>query len=127
MGANDHGLGEPWLRYRRSRRTRAIAARELGDCCEFSVSDDGPGIPRAFHDTVFQMFETLKRRDVVEGSGMGLALVKKIIETAGGRVWIEPSDGRGTTVRFTWPRRVPSYPGHPTPVVKATVPTEARR
>ena len=69
-----------------------------------AVSDDGPGIPEQFHERVFGMFTTLRPRDDVEGSGMGLAIVKKVIEAHGGTVALEPGAGRGTTVRFTWPR-----------------------
>jgi signal transduction histidine kinase len=80
-----------------------ISAREKGSELEFLVSDNGPGIPLQFQETAFQMFQTLKPRDDVEGSGMGLAIVKKLVETAGGTIAIE-SHGRGTTCRFTWPR-----------------------
>jgi signal transduction histidine kinase len=71
---------------------------------EFAVADDGPGIPPEFHERVFKMFQTLRPRDEVEGTGMGLALVRKIVETYGGTVSLESSEGRGTTFRFTWPR-----------------------
>lgn len=73
------------------------------DYYEFSVSDDGPGIPQKYHERVFVMFQTLKPRDEVEGSGMGLALVKKIVETYGGTTNIDSDGLRGSTIRFTWP------------------------
>lgn len=73
---------------------------------EFSVTDDGPGIPAEYHDRVFVMFQTLKPRDEVEGSGMGLALVKKIVETYGGHTSIVSDGIRGTSVRFTWPLNI---------------------
>jgi two-component sensor histidine kinase len=82
-----------------------IEATEAGGRVQFSVSDDGPGIPREFHERVFRIFQTLKPRDEVDGSGVGLALVKKVVETHGGTVAID-SVGRGTTVRFNWPREV---------------------
>lgn len=70
---------------------------------EFSVEDDGPGIPAEHQKRVFTIFQTLKPRDEVEGSGMGLAIVKKAVETAGGAVTLE-SDGKlGCVFRFTWP------------------------
>jgi signal transduction histidine kinase len=81
-----------------------VFSRESGNFYEFAVSDDGPGIPPEFHDRVFQIFQTLKSRDEVEGSGMGLALVKKTVEAHGGNVTLESSGGRGTTFRFTWPK-----------------------
>jgi signal transduction histidine kinase len=52
------------------------------------------------------MFQTLKPRDEVEGSGMGLAIVKRIVDAQGGRIWVRPGrDGRGTVFKFTWKRR----------------------
>jgi PAS domain S-box-containing protein len=81
-----------------------IAAHENGQHVEFSIADDGPGIPAKFQQRVFQMFQTLQPRDRVEGSGIGLALVKKSVEAVGGDINLE-SDGRGCTFRFTWPKR----------------------
>ncbi|MEM9814729.1 MAG: ATP-binding protein, partial [Pseudomonadota bacterium] len=70
-----------------------------------SVADDGPGIPEDYHERVFQIFETLRPRDQVEGSGMGLALVKKTVELVGGAIEIvSGAETRGTTVRVLWPK-----------------------
>ncbi len=69
----------------------------------FVVTDDGPGIPPKYHERVFEMFQTLRPRDEVEGSGMGLALVKKIVETYGGTITIASDGVRGCSMRFTWP------------------------
>lgn len=71
----------------------------------FRVTDDGPGIPEEFHDKVFQLFQTLRPRDEVEGSGMGLALIKRIVQDGGGAIRLESpiADGRGTRFAFTWP------------------------
>jgi signal transduction histidine kinase len=66
------------------------------------VTDDGPGIPEAYHERVFRIFQTLKPRDEVEASGVGLAIVKKTVEGSGGSVGIR-SSGRGTTVHLEWP------------------------
>lgn len=68
----------------------------------FSVSDNGPGIPPQYHERVFGVFQTLAARDKVEGTGIGLSIVKKLVEGQGGRVWIE-SPAAGTTIHFTWP------------------------
>lgn len=68
----------------------------------FGVRDDGPGIPEEYHERIFGMFQTLKPRDETEGSGMGLAFVKKLIHAYNGRIWIE-SKGRGATLWFDWP------------------------
>jgi PAS domain S-box-containing protein len=81
-----------------------VDARALPDAVEFTVADDGPGIPERFRDRVFGMFQTLKPRDEVEGSGMGLAIVKKLIERHGGRIWLaERQEARGLAVHFAWP------------------------
>jgi len=69
----------------------------------FAVKDDGPGIASQFHDRIFQMFQTLKPRDQVEGSGMGLAMVRKYVEVFGGAISLESAEGQGSTFRFTWP------------------------
>lgn len=70
----------------------------------FAVKDDGPGIPERFKSDIFKMFQTLKPRDQVEGSGMGLAMVKKQVELFGGELELESVEGDGATFRFTWPR-----------------------
>lgn len=70
---------------------------------EFSVTDDGPGISPEYQERVYIMFQTLRPRDEVEGSGMGLALVKKIVETYGGQTSIASDGIRGCSIRFTWP------------------------
>lgn len=70
----------------------------------FSVRDNGPGIEPKFHDKIFDMFQTLKRRDEVEGSGMGLALVKKLAHHHGGKVRVESKLGEGSTFIVSWPK-----------------------
>jgi PAS domain S-box-containing protein len=81
---------------------RVSAESRDGDVV-FAVEDDGAGIPEEFSEKVFQMFQTLKPRDDVEGSGMGLAIVKRLVEWQGGRVWFRPGrGGRGTVFKFTW-------------------------
>lgn len=80
-----------------------VIVRDRIDFMEFIVSDDGPGIPKEQQKEAFEMFRTLKPRDEVEGSGMGLALVKKIVETQGGDVDILPTD-KGLSVMFLWPK-----------------------
>jgi PAS domain S-box-containing protein len=81
-----------------------ISSMDHGDRIEFIVHDDGPGIAQDYHEQIFRMFTTHKPRDTVEGSGMGLALVKKIVEGCGGAVQVESAEERGATFRFTWPR-----------------------
>jgi signal transduction histidine kinase len=75
-----------------------------GDFVEFFVRDDGPGIPPEFHDRIFKLFQTLKRRDEVEGSGMGLAVVKKLVEQQDTSITVHSQgDGKGAEFRFRWP------------------------
>lgn len=70
----------------------------------FSVADNGPGIEGKYFDKIFQLFQTLSPRDKIEGTGVGLALVKKIIELEGGKIWVESSPGAGAIFHFTLPR-----------------------
>ncbi|MCF6255866.1 MAG: PAS domain S-box protein [Gammaproteobacteria bacterium] len=81
-----------------------ISARNLKDGgYEFSVADDGPGIAPEFHDKVFQIFQTLNARDKVESTGIGLTVVKKIVEQLGGDIMLESAEGEGSIFRFTLP------------------------
>lgn len=82
-----------------------VTVEDKGDWYQFSISDDGPGIAKEFQQKVFEMFQTLKPRDRVEGSGMGLAMVKKHIEHFGGILELESEEGEGCTFRFTWPKQ----------------------
>lgn len=70
---------------------------------EFMVSDDGPGINPEHHEKIFDVFSTLRPRDEVEGSGMGLAIVKKLLNKYHGKITIESGEGHGTKMTFTWP------------------------
>ncbi len=85
-----------------------VAAQEQGEWVEFQVSDDGPAIDEQFHQRIFNVFQTLKPRDEVEGSGMGLALVKRLVQMRGGTIAVESSIGHGATFRFTWPKFISS-------------------
>ncbi|MEM6999402.1 MAG: ATP-binding protein [Pseudomonadota bacterium] len=80
-----------------------VSAEEFDDKFVFAVADDGCGISPEYADRVFQMFQTLKPRDECEGSGMGLAIVSRIVEWQNGRVWFEPAaNGSGTVFKFEW-------------------------
>lgn len=70
---------------------------------EVAVEDDGPGIAPRYHDRIWEIFQTLQPRDRVESTGIGLAIVKKIVEARGGVVSVESDEGEGATFRFTWP------------------------
>ena len=78
---------------------------------EFQVKDTGPGISADYVDKIWGIFQTLQPRDKVEGTGIGLALVKKIVERQGGRIWVETAPGEGTTFHFRWPRHPPRRRG----------------
>ena len=81
-----------------------ISADEQTDYYEFTVTDNGPGIAPEFHEKVFVMFQTLEPRDKAENTGVGLAIVKKILEDKGGTISLESNRGQGATFRFTWPK-----------------------
>ncbi|MDX5420676.1 MAG: CHASE3 domain-containing protein [Hymenobacteraceae bacterium] len=70
----------------------------------FSVSDDGPGIDPEYHERIFVIFQTLQERDAMESTGVGLTIVKKIIEWQGGSIWVTSQPGQGATFTFTWPK-----------------------
>ena len=75
------------------------------DCFwNFSVSDNGPGIEEKYFEKIFQMFQTLTPRDEFESTGIGLTVVKKIIEIYGGGILVESEVGNGTTFFFTLPK-----------------------
>ena len=76
---------------------------------EFCVADNGQGIDPQYHEKIFVIFQTLAARDKVEGSGVGLSLIKKIVESNGGIIVVESKEvgqGQGARFRFTWPRRM---------------------
>ncbi|MCK5509600.1 MAG: PAS domain S-box protein, partial [Desulfobacterales bacterium] len=82
-----------------------VGCADEGASWKFSVSDNGPGINKKYHDKIFRIFQTLTPRDAHESTGIGLTLVKKIIKLYGGSVWVESETGRGTTFFFTLPKK----------------------
>lgn len=87
---HDKNEGNIWIKY-----------IDHGKYYEFSIIDDGPGIPVEFHKKLFQIFQTLKPKDEKEGTGIGLALVKKVLDTENEIIYIK-SEGRGVEFVFTW-------------------------
>jgi len=80
-----------------------ITARQSGAFWEFCVADNGIGIDPKFHDRIFVIFQRLHERGKYPGSGIGLAIVKKIVERHGGRIWVESEAGKGARFFFTLP------------------------
>ena len=81
-----------------------ISSQDRGKFYEFSVTDDGPGIAPQYRDKVFTIFQTLKARDEAENTGIGLSIVKKVIEAQGGTIELESQLGQGSIFRLTWPK-----------------------
>lgn len=88
----------------------AVTASRRRGLWEFRVADNGPGIPERYREKVFQIFQRLNPTGDVPGTGLGLTLVKRIVEARGGRIWIESSEETGTSVCFTWPDRAKQRP-----------------
>jgi PAS domain S-box-containing protein len=84
--------------------TIKITCKELDKFYKFGIADNGDGIEPEFHEKIFVIFQTLEARDKVESTGVGLAIVKKIIDEKGGEVWVESEKGKGSTFYFTWPK-----------------------
>lgn len=81
-----------------------ITCDDEGAWYKFGVADNGQGIEPEYHEKIFVIFQTLEARDKVEGTGVGLAIVKKIVEEKDGRVWVESAKGKGAHFYFTWPK-----------------------
>ena len=81
-----------------------VAVHNRGEYYDFTITDDGPGIAKEYHDKVFMMFQTLAAKDYGNNTGIGLALVKKIVQEHGGSITLDSKEGNGAAFSFSWPR-----------------------
>jgi signal transduction histidine kinase len=100
-------IGNAIKHHDRKKGVIRVSGRDLGDRCAFEVEDDGPGIPPEYKEKVFMMFQTLKIKDFDGNTGIGLALVKKIVEEHGGTIKLESGPGRGSRFTFSWAKEEP--------------------
>jgi signal transduction histidine kinase len=81
-----------------------VAVREAPGEWEFAVADAGIGVDATHRERIFDVFERLHTREAYEGSGVGLAVTRRILERHGGRIWVEDNEPQGAVFRFTLPR-----------------------
>jgi signal transduction histidine kinase len=102
-----HNLIDNALKHGRAQSCRIeVGASDAGEFYEFWVKDEGPGIAARYQGKIWEIFQTLRARDKVEGTGIGLALVKKIIEQQGGVVGVDSAPDKGARFYFLWPKHV---------------------
>jgi len=82
-----------------------IGCVEQEDFWKFSVADNGPGIEEKHFERIFRIFQTLSPRDKFESTGIGLTVLKKIVDSYGGKTWVQSKVGEGSTFFFTWPKQ----------------------
>jgi signal transduction histidine kinase len=81
-----------------------ICVKNASDHYEFLVEDNGPGISKSYHDKIYAIFQTLQERDSFESTGVGLAIVKKILDDRKQKITLTSEPGKGSTFSFTWPK-----------------------
>jgi PAS domain S-box-containing protein len=80
-----------------------IASRDVDGACRLEIADNGIGFDMRYHDRIFRLFDRLVRQEDFEGTGAGLAIVKKVVDKMGGRIWAESAQGAGATFHVEWP------------------------
>lgn len=83
-----------------------ITAGDKGKFYEFTIEDNGIGIDPKYHEKIFVIFQTLEARDKVEGTGIGLTIIKKSVEDVGGTISLQSEPGKGSRFTFTWPQLI---------------------
>jgi len=101
-----HNLVGNALKYTRTGESSVIriSSKELDDRWELTVADNGIGIDPQQHERIFVIFQRLHRRDEYTGTGMGLAIVRKILDDLGGQIWVESELGKGSSFIFSLPK-----------------------
>ncbi len=99
-------IGNALKHHDREKGEIVVKAEDQGTAYLISVIDDGPGIPEEYREQIFTMFQTLRPRDRVEGSGMGLAIVRKHIDVLGMSLSVARAGERGSVFAFTYPKHV---------------------
>jgi PAS domain S-box-containing protein len=92
------------LKYSKENPRIHISSKEVGDYYLISVKDNGIGVEPEYSDRIFQIFQRLHSEDEYEGSGIGLAICKRIVERHKGKIWVESEPGNGSTFYFTIPK-----------------------
>ncbi len=80
-----------------------IGVEEADDFFTFSIKDNGPGIPKEYHEKIFNTFTTLGYQE--KSTGMGLSIVKRVLDLYGGEIWLESEVSKGSTFYFTIPKK----------------------